>query len=552
MDKHLLVMCFCVLAAGILRAQVYTAGPQVLTFFSDVDDSDQPYALYLPKDFEPARKYPLVISLHGAWSNHRLNLKRVFGKGNKPGESDAEASRYFPPFKDVDYIVASPYARGTMGYQGIPERDVYAVLEDVRRRFPIDPDRIYLTGLSMGGGGTLWLGLTRPDLWAAIAPVCPAPPEGAESLAPNALNLPVHLFHGDQDPAVHVDVSRRWQKLLLNLDSNVEYVEYPGVKHNSWDYAYTGAAIFDWFDKFRHDPFPQRVRFVTEAYKYRSAYWVEVDGLTPGTLASIDARFAEKNRIEVKASNLDGFTLRLAGHPSFTSTHPLEVSVNGVTYKIRAAESASFTKNGDSWTAGRYAPPVGAKRPGLEGPISEAVASRHIYVYGTSAAAGPEEINRRREQAMRAAEWSAPHLKLLLTLHALTDEEITEADITGGNLVLFGTRETNKVIARFSGQFPLELNAGAADYGLVFVYPAGNRYVVVNSGLPFWTGAESAHRPGLDADDPAYRVLMTLPDCILFKGSLANVVAEGRFDRNWKIPAPVAEKLRATGAVEVR
>ena len=84
--------------------------------------------------------------------------------------------RYFPPVRDVDFLIAAPYARGTMGYRGIAEKDVYDVLADVERRFPVDEDRVYLTGISMGGGGALWLGLTRPDVWAAVAPVCPMPP----------------------------------------------------------------------------------------------------------------------------------------------------------------------------------------------------------------------------------------------------------------------------------------------------------------------------------------------------------------------------------------
>ncbi len=61
-----------------------------------------------------------------------------------------EATRYFPKWDNVDYIVASPYARGTAGYQGVPEQDVYDVLADVKKRFKIDEDRTYLTGLSMG------------------------------------------------------------------------------------------------------------------------------------------------------------------------------------------------------------------------------------------------------------------------------------------------------------------------------------------------------------------------------------------------------------------
>src|SRR5690349_7100508 len=105
-------------------AQKLPSGPQVLTFYSDVDDTEQPYGLYLPKNYDPQKKYPFIMMLHGAGSNHRLALKRVFGKSNTPGETDVEASRYFPEWKDVEYIVASPYARGTMGYQGIVEKDV--------------------------------------------------------------------------------------------------------------------------------------------------------------------------------------------------------------------------------------------------------------------------------------------------------------------------------------------------------------------------------------------------------------------------------------------
>src|SRR5688572_4990561 len=123
------------LVCGIAQAQELRPGPQVLTYFSSIDDSDQPYGFYLPKGYDKSKKYPLVVSLHGEGSNHRLNLRRLFGQGNRMGETDAEASRYFPQFKDVDFIVATPLARGTMGYQGIAERDVYDVLADVRGRF---------------------------------------------------------------------------------------------------------------------------------------------------------------------------------------------------------------------------------------------------------------------------------------------------------------------------------------------------------------------------------------------------------------------------------
>src|SRR5690349_6792619 len=122
--KAVLIIALC-LAVDVAGAQTLPAGPQVLTFFSDADDTGQPYGLYLPKNYDATKKYPLIVMLHGAGSNHRLALRRVFGKSSTQGENDVEATRYFPEWKDVDYIVASPYARGTAGYQGIPEKDVY-------------------------------------------------------------------------------------------------------------------------------------------------------------------------------------------------------------------------------------------------------------------------------------------------------------------------------------------------------------------------------------------------------------------------------------------
>jgi pimeloyl-ACP methyl ester carboxylesterase len=145
------------------------------------------------------------VSLHEEESNHVVNLKRVFGVPPRYGESGLQALSTLPMLREVDYLVVCPFGRGTMGYQGIAEQDVYDVLADVKSRYSVDEDRVYLTGSSMGGGGALWLALTRPDVWAAVAPVCADVFPGTADLAPNALNLPVRLFHGDSDPFVRVD-----------------------------------------------------------------------------------------------------------------------------------------------------------------------------------------------------------------------------------------------------------------------------------------------------------------------------------------------------------
>src|SRR5207245_4899204 len=132
------------------------------------------------------------------------------------------------------------------------------------------------------------------------------------------------------------------------------------------------------------------------------------------------------------------------------------------------------------------------------------------------------------------------------------DRDLADPDIEGANLVLFGTKETNSVIARLAQHFPMELNAGAADYGLVFIAPVGSRYALVNSGLAWWTGAEQVRRPAFHFMHAPASVLDTFGDYILFKGSLENVIAEGRFDRNWKLPPDAADRMMATGAVVIK
>jgi predicted esterase len=464
-----------------------------------------------------------------------------------------EASRYFPAWQDVDYIVAAPYARGTMGYQGVAEQDVLDVLADVKRRFPVDDNRVYLTGLSMGGGGTLWLGLTRPDLWAAIAPVCPAPPPGTVTFSPNALNLPVRIFQGGADPVVRPESVRAWVARLDTLGTRVEYTEYPGVDHFSWVPAYAEGQIFDWFARFQRDPHPDRVRFATDRYRYDRAYWVRLDGLTPGTPASIEAGFTGPNRIQVTTSGLDGFSFDLGGHPRFAAGDPLTVEIDGRRLRVPAGTPPAFNRQGGKWLLGAV-PPRG-KRPGAEGPMSEVLAGRHVYVYGTGGNPSPDELAARRARALKAAEWSLDRGpfwgRIMVFPRVLADREVRPSDLETANLVLFGTGETNSLIARFADRLPLRLEDPSGDYGLVYVYPVGQRYVLISSGLAWWEAGPGAAGSLFTGEVVAFG-LNGLPDYVVFRRGGDQAMAQGRFDRDWQLAAADAEALRALGAVTVQ
>lgn len=246
-------------------------GELVKAYRAAWDGTLQPYALYVPRGYDrkgaPKKRWPLIVALHGAYSDHKHNLRRVFGLDNRPGETDAEASRNQLPLPDVPAFVVSPLGRGElMGYDGLGYEDVMRVLADVRRAYPIDPERISLTGLSMGGGGTWAIGLRHPELFAALAPVCGfsdfrrtvRAPDAAlydlalldamspPGIAANAAHQQVFIFHGDKDPTVPVEDSRKMAasyRALGWLGKNVHYTEYPGVGHSAWIPAYKDAGL---------------------------------------------------------------------------------------------------------------------------------------------------------------------------------------------------------------------------------------------------------------------------------------------------------------------
>ncbi len=542
--------------------QKLKSGPQDISFFSPVDDTDQPYSIYIPDNFDESKRYPLVVFLHGAWSNHRLGMRRLFGVGNaqgydfiKPGnvpfENDVEATRYWPEFRPADYIAAAPLARGTAGYQGIPEQDVYDMIDDLKSRFLIDEDRIYLTGLSMGGGGTLWLGLTRPDIWAAIAPVCPAPPEGTLELAGNAANLPVHLSIGDKD--FLYQTAQEWKAKLEPSAQRLDYVEYPGVGHNSWEWAYKDGFIFEWFSQFRRDLFPGRVRFTTKWFKYSKAYWVNIDDLVPGKTATVDAKFTAANTVEVTTSGVEAFTLNIDGHQQFNAGRKVAVKVDGQSFSVRSADAVSFTRSGGKWENRKFTPGLTSKQQGAEGPLYEAVAGSHLYVYGTGGNPSQEELAARRAEAALAADWSGRGGRIMVFPRVVSDKEVRQSDYVTSNLILFGTRETNAIIDHFSDKLPIHLKPDAEDYGLVYIFPMNRHYILINSGLPWWTPPTAAPgQGGLTFMGSRIEVLKNFGDFILFRDSPDNPVSRGTFDANWKLRSDDAASLSSSGVITLR
>jgi poly(3-hydroxybutyrate) depolymerase len=457
-------------------------GELVKAYRSEWDGTLQPYALYVPPGYDAGRDHPwpLVMALHGAYSDHKHNLRRVFGLENRPGETDAEASRNELPLPDVPALVVSPYGRGEfMGYDGLGEDDVLRVLADVRRAYDVDPDRITLTGLSMGGGGTWNIGLRHPDLFAALAPVCGvtdsrgrAKVAGAElydealldvmsplAVAENAGNLQVLVFHGAADPTVSVEDSRRMverYRALGWLGKNVEYTEYPGVGHFAWIPAYKDAALLRRLAAMRRDPVPRHVVVATPTLRYDRAYWLRVDALAPAAAPRAGRLEGDlgDGKIAVRADGVDGFSLLLES--TTLVGQRIHVTIDGAPSFDGAAEPVlSFARAG-ARAGGRWArvpAPLRAPVPdhAVSGLFGKSVPRErpHLYVYGTGG--DPAVVAAARALAEAMADWG-PGTSLRPRVKA--DTEVTDDEIARLDLVLVGAGSVNSLVRRLAPADP--------------------------------------------------------------------------------------------------
>jgi predicted peptidase len=129
---------------------------------------------------------------------------------------------------------------------------VMAMLDQTKKDYSIDKARVYLTGLSQGGHGTWTFAAQRPDVWAAIAPVCGYAKPG--EIAPKIKHLPVWAFHGDADSVVPAQQTRDMLAALRALGADPKESFYPGVNHNSWDKVYREENLAAWFLKHARNP----------------------------------------------------------------------------------------------------------------------------------------------------------------------------------------------------------------------------------------------------------------------------------------------------------
>lgn len=192
------------------------------------------YLLFLPENYgKTPQKWPLILFLHGM--------------GERGDDLEAVKIHGIPKIvemkKDFPFIAVSPQCPPSSLWS-LENDGLNALLDDIIENYDVDADRIYLTGLSMGGYGTWDLAMAYPNKFAAIAPIC----GGNEPKKTYLLkNVPVWVFHGAKDNVVPLKASEEMVEALKARGGEVKFTVYPEADHDSWTETYLNPDLYEWF-----------------------------------------------------------------------------------------------------------------------------------------------------------------------------------------------------------------------------------------------------------------------------------------------------------------
>ncbi|HOM83971.1 MAG TPA: prolyl oligopeptidase family serine peptidase [Armatimonadota bacterium] len=520
------------------------AGLVERAYLSPTDGSAQPYWVYVPKAKPPKEGWPLLVYLHG------------YVPSTSKIDPWLPTEEFWELSEEKGFAVAVPHGRKNTDFEGIGEQDVLTVIEETKRHYPIDPDRVFMGGPSMGGYGTYVIGLHHPHLFAGLVPMCgrsipyvveerypdnlpefkriAVDPNVPITLAENAKNLPVYLQQGERDYLTNPAHSRRLAAKWRQLGCPITYEEWRDHDHYIYWKREAHAKAYDWAKKLRRNSEPREVVYTTFTPKYRRAYWVEIEGIVEwGKPARIRARVDAGNRIVLSVENA---TACLVSPPAslLQAGKPLQITVNG------RRETRAEWKPGAPLRIelAKLAGPL-VKSADLCGPVREVFLSPFLLVPGTQG--DPADERQLSEWADRwVEEWYAfaegiPPVKPDI---AVTDEEMRQY-----NLVLFGDRRTNAILARIADRLPVELTpAGyrvgrketpAEGLGLLMVYPnplAPERLVCVYSGEFWGDGLDINHKFDLAPDFIFFRKELDVAD----PSRTPTAICAGYFDSSWQ------------------
>ncbi|MEO6720049.1 MAG: prolyl oligopeptidase family serine peptidase [Ferruginibacter sp.] len=453
------------------------------TFISAVDNSLQYYAV-TPQSSGATKNSALFLSVHGAGV-----------------EAIGQARAYKP--KDWGTLVAATNRRPRgFNWEDWGRQDALEVLSIATEKFKPDPQHIYLTGHSMGGHGTWFLGATYPDKWAAIAP-CSGYPTlkgygSADGLVPDSSNDPmeqimlrsgnqsdviklannykavgVYVLHGDSDKVVSVNYARQMRKVLSDFHTDLSYYEYPGGEHWFGDQSVDWKPLFDFF-KWHNRPVDSainRIDFTTASPGISSSFrWASIlQQQHPLQYSNIKLeRNKAKNSINGTTTNTRLLKLDLS---YFDANSSITITIDKAAplqYTTAANDSIILLNDNGKWVIGSQ-PDLSQKGPHRYGTFKDAFNHNMVFVYGTT---GTKEEN---EWSFNKARYDAEtwYYRGNGAVDIISDKAFAKGDYKDRGVILFGNKSTNAAWNLLLADCPIQVERN-----------------LITAGNKKWTGDE--------------------------------------------------------------
>lgn len=549
-------------------------GLQRRAYVSPVDGELHEFGVYVPPSFHGSRgrKYPLIVALHGLNGSPLSMIRYLFG-GDDPKRDSAWEDRHgfkdLPPdLPPLEAFVVAPSGHGNGMYRQLGEDDVLRVLDWAQQAFPIDENRVTITGPSMGGIGAAALPFHHPDRFAAAMPLCGyhstfvrrdvqgknlkpwerflAEERSNVFWAENGQRLPLFIAHGTQDlPEANSGVLiARYEELHYDVTH-----EHPEVGHNVWQPTYENLRGAKWLTSKVRDPHPRSLRFRTARPRFADDAWLHIDELaSPTTWAEVEAKVVSPSALA--ATTRGALALHFDRDPKLLGgANPITVTLDGETLRIPAGAPLAFRRaagGGGRWSVARdEGPSQVRKRGNVAGPFRDAFHEPLLFVYGVD---DPRQATMNEEVA-RA--WAAVRPGVSVKYPILSDAEFLargESLAHERSLFLVGNAQSNRVLRALEGDLPVRIDGESvvvgsarfkgAEAGAAFLVPnprRADRYLVVVEGVDALGTWRSLSLPDL------------LPDFIVYDQGLApargqmilgagTVRAAGFFQNDWSLP----------------
>ncbi|HRF02032.1 MAG TPA: prolyl oligopeptidase family serine peptidase [Pirellulaceae bacterium] len=563
------------------------SGLIVRGYVSQLDDSVQPYGLVIPAGWSPDATGTMPLDL---WFH---------GRGETLGELQFLDQRMTQPgqFAPAEAIVLHPYGRYCNANKFAGEVDVFEALDSVRSRYRIDDDRIAVRGFSMGGASAWHLAVHDPGRWAAANPGAgfSETPEflqtfQGETLRPywwerrlwrwydatdwasNLRHVPTVAYSGEKDRQIQA----------ADAMSRAAAAEGLGLVHligPDTGHSYHPATAVETERRVRRlvelgrRRVPREIDFVTYTLRYARMGWIEVQGL---------AEHWERGRVRGRLSDgaieleVEGITaLDLIFEPgTFPFVSEPEIRVRHrrqdrtiesvITFGDGSLPTTTLLATDRSWHCRLVAGESGwrlrtdadeiglRKRPGLQGPIDDALMGSFLFVEPTGTSPHAEADRWARSEMERAAIQWQRHFRGVV--RHVRDFEVTDQMIAQHHLILWGDSSSNKVWERLSDRLPIRSDGDAwivgdrrfdaATHAPIFVYPnpeAPNRYVVANSSFTFREYAYLNNARQVPVLPDWAIVALDEPAGFVYPGRIA---AADFFDETWQLKLPIPEPVR--------